>query len=132
MSEALFLGDACVTGQIIKTRFTELFGLAHPIVQGGMMWVGRAELAAAVAEAGGLGLLTALTQPTPEALAAEIGRCRAMTTRPFGVNLTILPSMNPPPYGDYVRVIIESGIRIVETAGSKAAADYIGQLKAAG
>ncbi len=83
------------------------------------MWVGRAELAAAVSEAGGLGLLTALTQPTPEALREEIARCRSMTNKPFGVNLTILPSINPPPYAEYRRAIIESGIRIVETAGHK-------------
>ena len=100
----------------IKTRFTELFGIEHPIVQGGMQWVGRAELVAAVANAGALGFLTALTQPTPEALAKEIARTREMTDRPFGVNLTILPSITPPPYAEYRRVIIESGIKIVETA----------------
>src|ERR1700758_3003585 len=103
---------------MITTRFTELFGIRHPIVQGGMQWVGRAELVAAVAEAGALGFITALTQPTPEALAAEIARCREMTSQPFGVNLTILPSINPPPYDEYQRVIIESGIKIVETAGA--------------
>jgi nitronate monooxygenase len=84
-----------------------------------MQWVGRAELAAAVSNAGGLGMLTALTQPTPEALAAEIERCRAMTASPFGVNLTILPTMTPPPYAEYRRAIIDSGIRVVETAGSR-------------
>lgn len=84
-----------------------------------MMWVGRAELVSAVAEAGALGFLTALTQPTPDALAAEIERCRSMTDQPFGVNLTILPSMNPPPYLDYCRAIIDSGVGIVETAGSR-------------
>jgi len=103
----------------IKTRFTELMGIEHPIVQGGMMWVGRAELAAAVSNAGGLGLLTALTQPTPDELRREIDRCRAMTDKPFGVNLTILPSVNPPPYAQYRRAIIESGMTIVETAGHK-------------
>src|SRR6201997_2078452 len=103
---------------MITTRFTELFGIRHPIVQGGMQWVGRAELVAAVAEAGALGFITALTQPTPEALAAEIARCREMTGQPFGVNLTILPSINPPPYEEYQRVIVESGIKIVETAGA--------------
>lgn len=103
----------------LKTRFTELFGIEQPIVQGGMMWVGRAELASAVSEAGGLGMLTALTQPTPDELRREIDRCRSMTDKPFGVNLTILPSVSPPPYAEYRRAIIESGIRIVETAGHK-------------
>jgi len=102
---------------MIKTRFTETFGVQHPIVQGGMQWVGRAGLVAAVANAGALGFLTALTQPTPEDLTKEIGRCRDMTDKPFGVNLTILPSINPPPYAEYRRAIIESGIKIVETAG---------------
>jgi NADH:quinone reductase (non-electrogenic) len=101
----------------IKTRFTELIGIDYPIVQGGMMWVGRAELAAAVSNAGGLGILTALTQPTPDALRQEIERCRSMTNKPFGVNLTILPSVNPPPYAEYRQAIIDSGVRIVETAG---------------
>jgi nitronate monooxygenase len=100
-----------------KTRFTELVGIDYPIVQGGMMWVGRAELAAAVSNAGGLGILTALTQPTPDALRAEIERCRKMTSKPFGVNLTILPSVTPPPYAEYRKAIIDSGIKIVETAG---------------
>ncbi|HYP63435.1 MAG TPA: nitronate monooxygenase family protein [Acidocella sp.] len=103
----------------LKTRFTELLGIEYPIVQGGMMWVGRAELAAAVSNAGGLGILTALTQPTPDALRAEIDRCRTMTDKPFGVNLTILPSVNPPPYAEYRQAIIDSGIKIVETAGHK-------------
>jgi NAD(P)H-dependent flavin oxidoreductase YrpB (nitropropane dioxygenase family) len=102
---------------MIKTRFTETFGVEHPIVPGGMQWVGRAELVAAVANAGALGFLTALTQPTPEALTKEIARCRGMTDKPFGVNLTILPSISPPPYAEYRRAIIEAGIRIVETAG---------------
>lgn len=103
----------------IKTRITELLGIQYPIVQGGMMWVGRAELAAAVSNAGGLGILTALTQPTPEDLVKEIARCREMTDKPFGVNLTILPTVNPPPYAEYRQAIIESGVKIVETAGSK-------------
>ncbi len=103
----------------ISTRFTSLVGVKHPIVQGGMMWVGRTELAAAVSNAGGLGILTALTQPTPDDLRREIDRCRSMTDQPFGVNLTILPSVNPPPYAAYRRAILDSGIRIVETAGSK-------------
>ena len=103
----------------IRTRFTELVGVEHPIVQGGMMWVGRAELAAAVSNAGGLGILTALTQPTPDDLRREIDRCRSMTDKPFAVNLTILPSVNPPPYQEYRKAIIDSGIQIVETAGYK-------------
>ena len=104
---------------MIKTRFTELVGIEHPIVQGGMQWVGRAELVAGVANAGALGLITALTQPTPEDLTKEIARCRTMTDKPFGVNLTILPSIKPPPYAEYRQAIIESGIKIVETAGNK-------------
>ena len=102
---------------MLVTRFTELMGIEHPVVQGGMQWVGRAELASAVSNAGGLGILTALTQPTPDALAAEIARCREMTDRPFGVNLTTLPSINPPPYDEYRAAIVESGVTIVETAG---------------
>ena len=107
-----------MTSTRIRTRFTELFGIDHPVVQGGMQWVGRAELVAAVAEAGALGMLTALTQPTPEALAAEIARTREMTDRPFGVNLTILPTITPPPYDEYRQAIVEGGVRIVETAGN--------------
>ena len=103
----------------LKTRFTELFGIEHPIVQGGMQWVGRAELVAAVANAGGLGFITALTQPTPEKLTEEIARCRSLTDKPFGVNLTILPAIKPPPYAEYRQAIIEAGIKIVETAGNK-------------
>lgn len=102
---------------MITTRFTEAFGIEHPIVQGGMQWVGRAPLVAAVANAGGLGFITALTQPTPAALREEIERCRELTDRPFGVNLTTLPSINPPPYEEYRAAIVESGVRIVETAG---------------
>lgn len=102
-----------------RNRVTELLGIRHPIVQGGMMWVGRAELASAVSNAGGLGTLTALTQPTPDALRREIDRCRSMTDKPFAVNLTILPSVNPPPYAEYRQAIIDSGVRIVETAGNK-------------
>jgi len=106
---------------MLNTRFTETFGVEHPIVQGGMMWVGVAELVSAVANAGALGFLTALTQPTPEALVKEIARTRELTDRPFGVNLTILPAINPPPYAEYRQAIIESGIEIVETAGSNPA-----------
>lgn len=100
-----------------RTRITELLDIEYPIVQGGMMWVGRAELAAAVSNAGGLGILTALTQPSPDQLRREIEHCRSMTDKPFGVNLTILPSVNPPPYAEYRKAIIDSGIKIVETAG---------------
>lgn len=103
---------------MLKTRITELLGIEHPVIQGGMMWVGRAELAAAVSEAGGLGIITALTQPTPADLAAEIERVRERTSKPFAVNLTMLPTINPPPYEEYRQVIIDSGVRIVETAGS--------------
>ena len=106
----------------MKTRITELLGTRYPIIQGGMQWVGRAELAAAVSNAGGLGVLTALTQPTPQALADEIARCRAMTDQPFGVNLTILPSVNPPPYAEYLAAAIDSGVRVLETAGNSPAA----------
>jgi NADH:quinone reductase (non-electrogenic) len=115
----------------LKTRFTELVGIEHPIVQGGMMWVGRAELAAAVSNAGGLGILTALTQPTPDALREEIERCRSMTDKPFAVNLTILPSVNPPPYAEYRKAIIDSGIKIVETAGHKPQ-EHVDEFKAHG
>ena len=101
----------------MKTRLTQMFGIKHPIVQGGMQWVGRAELAAAVSNAGALGTLTALTQPSPEALAQEINRCREMTDRPFAVNLTILPTIKPIPYEEYLDAIVTSNVRIVETAG---------------
>jgi len=115
----------------LNTRFTEMLGIAHPIVQGGMMWVGRAEMAAAVSNAGGLGILTALTQPTPDELRREIDRCRSMTDKPFGVNLTLLPSMNPPPYAEYRRAIIDSGVKIVETAGHKPQ-EHVEDLKSHG
>src|SRR5882762_3334507 len=103
---------------MIKTRFTELVGVEHPIVQGGMQWVGRAELVAAVANAGALGFITALTQPTPEDLTREIARCRGMTDKPFGVNLTILPSIKPPPYAEYRQAIIKHGIKVVHKCTS--------------
>ena len=102
---------------MLKTRITELFGIKHPIIQGGMQWVGTGELVSAVANAGALGILTALTQPTPEALGKEIERTREMTDQPFGVNLTILPAITPPPYEEYAQAIVGSGIKIVETAG---------------
>ena len=113
---------------MLKTRFTEMFGVDHPIVQGGMQWVGRAGLVSAVANAGALGFITALTQPTPEALTEEIRRCRELTDRPFGVNLTILPSLKPPPYAEYRQAIIESGVKIVETAGYNPQ-EHIAELK---
>jgi len=102
----------------MKTRITELFGIEHPIIQGGMHYVGFAELAAAVSNAGGLGVITGLTQRTPEDLAKEIARCREMTDKPFGVNLTFLPAVNPPDYPGYLQAIIEGGVKIVETAGN--------------
>jgi NAD(P)H-dependent flavin oxidoreductase YrpB (nitropropane dioxygenase family) len=116
---------------IMKTRVTELLGIQYPIIQGGMQWVGRAELVAAVSNAGGLGVLTALTQPTPEALKEEIARCRTMTDKPFGVNLTLLPSINPPPYEKYLDVILDSGIKILETAGNNPK-EFIAKAKAQG
>jgi len=115
----------------MKTKITELFDIQYPIIQGGMMWVGRAELAAAVSNAGGLGILTALTQPTPAALGEEIQRCRQMTDKPFAVNLTILPAIKPPPYEEYVKVIIEHGVKIVETAG-RSPEPFMPAFKAAG
>ena len=102
----------------MKTRITELFGIEHPIIQGGMHFVGFAEMAAAVSNAGGLGIITGLTQRTPADLASEIARCRDMTDKPFGVNLTFLPTVNAPDYPGYVRAIIEGGIKVVETAGN--------------
>jgi NADH:quinone reductase (non-electrogenic) len=115
----------------MKTRFTETFGVEFPITQGGMQWVGRAELVAAVANAGCLGFLTALTQPTPEALAAEISRTKELTDKPFGVNLTILPAIKPPPYAEYRQAIVESGVKTVETAGYNPK-EHIPDLHAAG
>lgn len=103
---------------MIRTQFTEIFGVDHPILCGGMTGLGTAELISAVANSGALGFLTALTQPTPEALAKEIARTRELTDRPFGVNLTILPTINPVPYGEYRAAIIDAGISVVETAGS--------------
>jgi NAD(P)H-dependent flavin oxidoreductase YrpB (nitropropane dioxygenase family) len=102
----------------MKTRITELFGIERPIIQGGMHYVGFAELAAAVSNAGGLGIITALTQPSPERLAAEIARARTLTNKPFGVNLTFLPAVNSPDYPGYIDAIIEGGVKVVETAGN--------------
>jgi nitronate monooxygenase len=115
----------------IRTRITDLLEIEHPIVQGGMQGVGRAELASAVSEAGGLGILTGLTQPTPEALMAEIQRCRSMTGKPFGVNLTVFPTINSPDYKAYAQAIIDSGVQIVETAGTPAVAELWQMFKAA-
>ena len=115
----------------MKTRITELFGIEHPIIQGGMHFVGLAELASAVSNAGGLGIITGLTQPTPEKLAAEIARCNEMTDKPFGVNLTFLPTFSKPPYPEYIQAIIEGGVRIVETAG-RSPEEHMPAMKAAG
>jgi len=101
----------------MRTRVTDLLGIRHPIIQGGMQWVGLAEMASAVSNAGGLGILTGLTQPSPEALLREIDRCHEMTDQPFAVNLTILPTIKPVPYAEYAQAIVDSGIKIVETAG---------------
>lgn len=116
---------------MLKTRFTEEFGIEHPIVCGGMTGVGTADLIAAVANAGALGFITALTQPTPEALLKEIHRCHDMTDKPFGVNLTILPTINPVPYDEYRDAIIDGGVKIVETAGNNPA-PHMPAFKAAG
>jgi NADH:quinone reductase (non-electrogenic) len=115
----------------MKTRITEMFGIEHPIIQGGMHFVGFAELAAAVSNAGGLGLITGLTQRTPADLANEIARCRDMTDKPFGVNLTFLPTVNSPDYPGYVKAIIEGGVKAVETAGNNPSA-VLPHLKDAG
>lgn len=115
----------------MKTRITELLGIEHPIIQGGMHYVGYAELAAAVSNAGGLGIITGLTQGTPEKLADEIARCKDMTDKPFGVNLTFLPILNQPDYPGLVRVIIEGGVKVVETAGNNPS-EYLPALKDAG
>lgn len=115
----------------MRTRITEMLGIEHPIVQGGMQWVGLADLASAVSNAGGLGILTGLTQPTPEALQKEIARCREMTDKPFAVNLTILPTIKPVPYEAYAQAIVDSGIKIVETAGRNPE-PFLPPFKAAG
>jgi NADH:quinone reductase (non-electrogenic) len=116
---------------IMKTAITEMFGIEHPIIQGGMHYVGFAELAAAVSNAGGLGIITGLTQRTPEDLAKEIARCREMTDKPFGVNLTFLPMVNTPDYPGYVKAIIDGGVKAVETAGNNPA-KWLPVLKEAG
>lgn len=116
---------------MLSTRFTRTFGVRHPIIQGGMQWIARAELVAAVANSGALGFLSALTQPTPDDLYAEIMRCHALTSKPFGVNLTFLPALRPIPYDGYIDAIIRAGVKIVETAGNNPAA-YMDTFKAAG
>ena len=116
---------------MIKTKITEMLNIDHPIVQGGMHYVGFAEMAAAVSNAGGLGIITGLTQPTPDDLAKEIARCHEMTDKPFGVNLTFLPGFAAPDYPGYIKAIIEGGIKIVETAGRSPEA-FMPPLKEAG
>ncbi|KAI8968465.1 hypothetical protein BDF20DRAFT_828232 [Mycotypha africana] len=116
---------------VLRTKLTQMLGIKHPIVQGGMQYVGTAEMASAVSNAGALGILTALTQPTPDALRAEIKRCRTMTDKPFGVNLTFLPAIIPPPYEEYAKAIIDEGIKVVETAGNNPG-KYIKMFKEAG
>jgi NADH:quinone reductase (non-electrogenic) len=115
----------------VKTAITEMLDIRHPIIQGGMHYVGFAELAAAVSNAGGLGIITGLTQKTPELLAREIARCRDMTDKPFGVNLTFLPTFAKPPYPEYIAAIVEGSVKIVETAG-RSPEQYMPALKAAG
>ncbi len=115
----------------MKTRITELFEIKHPVIQGGMHNVGFAEMAAAVSNAGGLGIITALTQPTPADLAKEIERCHGMTDKPFGVNLTFLPAFAAPPYPEFIDAIIDGGVKIVETAG-RSPEEYLPKLKGAG
>ncbi len=116
---------------MIKTKITQMFGIQHPIIQGGMHYVGFAEMASAVANAGGLGIITGLTQKTPEDLAKEIAKCHEMTDKPFGVNLTFLPGFQEPDYPGYIQAIVEGGIKIVETAGRSPEA-YMPDLKGAG
>ena len=115
----------------MKTRITEMLGIEHPIIQGGMHHVGLAELAAAVSNAGGLGIITGLTQGTPEKLAAEIARCKTMTDKPFGVNITFLPSLTPPDYPGLIQAVIDADVKVVETAGNNPA-PYMPMLKEAG
>jgi len=116
---------------MLNTRITNLFGIERPIVQGGLMWIARSELASAVGNAGGIGFMTALTFPEPEGLRAEIRKCRELTDKPFGINLTFLPTMRPPDYPAYIDVCIQEGIRFIETAGRNPE-PYMDQLKSAG
>ncbi|MEK9541718.1 MAG: nitronate monooxygenase, partial [Gammaproteobacteria bacterium] len=115
----------------MKTKITEMFGIEHPVIQGGMHYVGFAEMASAVANAGGLGIITGLTQKTPDDLAKEIAKCHEMTDKPFGVNLTFLPGFQEPDYPGYIKAIVEGGVKIVETAGRSPEA-YMPDLKGAG
>jgi len=115
----------------METRITRFFGVKRPIVQGGLMWIARAELTSAVANAGGMGFMTALTFAEPEALRAEIRKCRQLTNKPFGINLTFLPTLRPPDYPGYIRVCIEEGVRFIETAGRNPE-PYMDQIKSAG
>jgi len=112
-----------------KTRITDMLGIEHPIVQGGMQAVGTAEMASAVSNAGGLGIITALTQPTPQALREEIEKCRSMTDKPFGVNLTVFPTINSPDYNAYADAVVESGVKIMETAGTPAVREIWARVK---
>ncbi|ALJ12856.1 NAD(P)H-dependent flavin oxidoreductase [Sphingopyxis macrogoltabida] len=112
-----------------KTRITEMLGIEHPIVQGGMQSVGTAQMASAVSNAGGLGIITALTQPSPQALRDEIEKCRSMTDKPFGVNLTVFPTINSPDYNAYADAVVESGIKILETAGTPAVREIWARVK---
>ncbi len=116
---------------MIKTRITDFFSVERPIIQGGLMWIARAELTAAVANAGGMGFMTALTFPEPESLRAEIRKCRNMTDKPFGINLTFLPTLTPPDYPAYIRICIEEGIQFIETAGRNPE-PYMDQIKSGG
>jgi len=116
---------------MIKTRITQLFGVEKPIIQGGLMWIARAELTSAVANAGGMGFMTALTFPDPEDLRKEIRKCRQLTDKPFGINLTFLPTLTPPDYPGYIRICIEEGIEFIETAGRNPE-QYMEQIKSAG
>jgi NAD(P)H-dependent flavin oxidoreductase YrpB (nitropropane dioxygenase family) len=112
-----------------KTRITEMLGIEHPIVQGGMQGVGTAQMASAVSNAGGLGIITALTQPSPEALREEIEKCRSMTDKPFGVNMTVFPTINSPDYNAYADAVIDSGVKIMETAGTPAVREIWARVK---
>ncbi|MDE0102525.1 MAG: nitronate monooxygenase [Bryobacterales bacterium] len=116
---------------MFKTRITEMFGIEYPIIQGGLMWLARAELAAAVAEAGGIGFMTALTHDTPQKLRREIHKVRELTDKPFGVNLTFLPSLRPPDFPAYVQVCIDEGVKFIETAGRNPQ-EFLPSLNAAG
>jgi NAD(P)H-dependent flavin oxidoreductase YrpB (nitropropane dioxygenase family) len=116
---------------MLKTRITELFGIKYPIIQGGMMWISRAELVAAVSNAGGLGIIAAFTFPTPQELATEINKTKELTDKPFGVNITLLPTLRPVDIDGYFNTVIDSGIKIVETAG-RSPEPYMERLRAAG